>query len=81
METSGSAMTVGVYVHKAFSRILDRRSVMNAPETIEIMSTVPASSLDRGARRNAAVLVTGANGEVGRGLLTAMHAADQPPDP
>ena len=48
---------------------------MNAPETIELMSTVPASTLDRGARRNAAVLVTGASGEVGQGLLTAMHAA------
>ncbi len=48
---------------------------MNAPETIELMSTVPASTFDRGARRNAAVLVTGANGEVGRGLLTSLHAA------
>ncbi len=46
---------------------------MNVPETIELMSNVSASTLDRGARRNAAVLVTGASGEVGRGLLTSLH--------
>ena len=39
------------------------------------MPPVPASTFDRGARRNAAVLVTGASGEVGHGLLRSMHAA------
>jgi len=39
------------------------------------MPSVQASTGDRGARRNAAVLVTGAAGEVGYGLLSAMHAA------
>ena len=39
------------------------------------MPSVQATSGDRGARRNAAVLVTGAAGEVGYGLLSAMHAA------
>ncbi len=48
---------------------------MNAPETAEFMPSVQASSRDRGARRNAAILVTGASGEVGHGLLSSMHAA------
>ena len=39
------------------------------------MPSVQASSGDRGARRNAAILVTGAGGEVGHGLLSSMHAA------
>ena len=38
-------------------------------------SPAPAPSLDRGSRRNAAILITGAGGEVGHGLIQAMHAS------
>ncbi len=37
-------------------------------------SPAPVSSLDRGSRRNAAILITGAGGEVGHGLIEAIHA-------
>lgn len=39
------------------------------------MSPSTASSSDRGGRRNAAILITGAGGEVGHGLITALYAA------
>jgi nucleoside-diphosphate-sugar epimerase len=41
------------------------------------MTPVSAPSLarDRGSRRNAAILITGAGGEVGHGLIEAMHAS------
>ncbi len=47
---------------------------MSTPETVEIMSSAFAT-LDRGVSRSAATLITGASGEVGHGLLSAMHAA------
>ena len=37
------------------------------------MTMTAASSQPRGGRRSGAVLVTGAGGEVGHGLITAMH--------
>ncbi|MHC4989706.1 MAG: GDP-mannose 4,6-dehydratase, partial [Planctomycetota bacterium] len=36
--------------------------------------TAPASSLHRGGRRSTAILITGAGGEVGHGLIDALHA-------
>ena len=46
---------------------------MEAPETATVMSTAP--SRDRGLSRSTATLITGAGGEVGQGLLAALHAA------
>ncbi len=46
---------------------------MNTPETATVMPGDPASSPDRGLRRSTATLVTGAGGEVGHGLLAALH--------
>ncbi len=48
---------------------------MNIPETATLMPGDPASSTDRGLGRSAATLVTGAGGEVGHGLLQALHDA------
>ena len=39
------------------------------------MSPHTTTSSDRGGRRNAAILITGAGGEVGHGLISALHAA------
>ena len=39
------------------------------------MTTAFSSTSDRGSRRNAATLITGAGGEVGHGLIAALHAA------
>src|SRR4051812_13054575 len=39
------------------------------------MATSSSPSMDRGGRRNAAILITGAGGEVGHGLISALHAA------
>jgi threonine 3-dehydrogenase len=38
-------------------------------------ASVPSPSFERGRRRNAAILVTGAGGEVGHGLIHALHDA------
>src|SRR5262249_55903530 len=38
-------------------------------------ATVTNPSSDRGGRRNAAILITGAGGEVGHGLIAALHSA------
>lgn len=37
--------------------------------------TPPATTGDRGTQRNPAILITGAGGEIGHGLISAMHAA------
>ncbi|HVP73142.1 MAG TPA: NAD-dependent epimerase/dehydratase family protein [Phycisphaerales bacterium] len=37
------------------------------------MTPAPVSTHDRGSRRNAAILITGAGGEVGHGLIEAIH--------
>ena len=39
------------------------------------MTPTPTASPDRGGRRNAAILITGAGGEVGHGLIAALHAS------
>ncbi len=39
------------------------------------MATPPVTSTGRSSARNAATLITGAGGEVGHGLLSALHAA------
>lgn len=39
------------------------------------MTPAPATTHDRGSRRNAAILITGAGGEVGHGLIEAIHAS------
>src|SRR5262245_24472720 len=44
-----------------------------APEPT--MSPASHQSPDRGGRRNAAILITGAGGEVGHGLISALHTA------
>jgi nucleoside-diphosphate-sugar epimerase len=44
-----------------------------APEHAMTPATNP--SPDRGGRRNAAILITGAGGEVGHGLISALHTA------
>ena len=38
-------------------------------------SPAPSATLDRGSRRSAAILITGAGGEVGHGLIEAIHEA------
>ena len=48
---------------------------MSAPESGPSTSATPASASNRGVPRNAATLVTGAGGEMGHGLLAALHAA------
>jgi nucleoside-diphosphate-sugar epimerase len=60
-------------------------TVTGAPaKPIEVLTTESAdpdtmksksSAQDRGGRRNAAILITGAGGEVGHGLIAALHAA------
>ena len=35
----------------------------------------PATSTDRGGRRNTAILITGAGGEVGHGLISSLHGS------
>ncbi|MCH7572285.1 MAG: NAD-dependent epimerase/dehydratase family protein, partial [Planctomycetes bacterium] len=35
----------------------------------------PATSPDRGGRRNTAILITGAGGEVGHGLISSLHGS------
>jgi threonine 3-dehydrogenase len=52
--------------------ILARESAIVTPAE---MSPGTSPSMDRGGRRNAAVLITGAGGEVGHGLIAALHAA------
>ena len=47
---------------------------MSTHEPVEIMPSA-SSTPDRGVSRNAATLITGASGEVGHGLLSAMHEA------
>jgi len=39
------------------------------------MASAPKTSVDRGGRRNAAVLITGAGGEVGHGLIQALQSS------
>ncbi len=39
------------------------------------MTPAPVSTHDRGGRRNSAILITGAGGEVGHGLIEAIHAS------
>jgi nucleoside-diphosphate-sugar epimerase len=39
------------------------------------MSPQTSTTSDRGGRRNSAILITGAGGEVGHGLMSALHAA------
>ncbi len=39
------------------------------------MTPATSHSLDRGSRLNAAILITGAGGEVGHGLISAIHGA------
>jgi len=48
---------------------------MSPSETTPVMSTASSFSQDRGLSRASATLITGAGGEVGHGLLTAMHDA------
>ena len=45
------------------------------PDRDPTTSTQPVSSPQRGGRRSTAVLITGAGGEVGQGLVSALHAA------
>jgi threonine 3-dehydrogenase len=51
---------------------------MTTIETAPRMSTPginPSAAADRGSRRNAAILITGAGGEVGHSLIHSLHAA------
>ncbi len=48
---------------------------MHGPETASAMAAAAPTSPDRGVSRNAAILVTGAAGELGHELLPALHAA------
>lgn len=52
---------------------------MSTVETAPVMMMIPAAgsnpSPDRGSRRNAAILITGAGGEVGHSLIHSLHAA------
>lgn len=44
-------------------------------QTFSDMTPLASHAHDRGGRRNAAILITGAGGEVGHGLIAALHAA------
>jgi threonine 3-dehydrogenase len=44
-----------------------------AKESQPSMASAPKISTERGGRRNAAILITGAGGEVGHGLIQALH--------
>ncbi len=48
---------------------------MTATETSEVMAASQSVPSERGVRRDVATLVTGAGGEVGHGLMAALHAA------
>ncbi len=48
---------------------------MTPSETTPVMSTASSLSRDRGLSRSSATLITGAGGEVGHGLLSALHDA------
>lgn len=43
------------------------------------MAPAPTTLHDRGSRRNTAILITGAGGEVGHGLIAALHSAGGAP--
>src|SRR5262245_46743207 len=64
-------MTTSVGVRTPIEVLPPATKQVTAPD----MSPVTSTSSDRGGRRNTAILITGAGGEVGHGLIAALKAA------
>jgi len=57
--------------------VLTRENPVSAPDSTMSAASATQQQSHRGGRRSSAILITGAGGEVGHGLIEALHAANR----